>query len=658
MPAFRVPECLALVVRKRRLGQLRALRARAANGPFLHARRATLCCVTPEDYLDGRLAELEAGALYRDPDDGRARDEALLAAASLGRPLMDASSNDYLGLAGRHVSRETLGSWTVATGSGASRLIHGSRAPHVELEAEVASWVQLPSALLFSSGYAANIGTISALGGPRTVVLSDELNHASIIDGCRLARAEVRVVPHLDLGAYERLLASIPADSARWVVTESYFSMDGDGPDLAVLRELCDRHGAGLVVDEAHALGVFGPHGGGRCAEAGITPDVLIGTFGKAVGVQGAFVAGSERLRRVLWNAARSFVFSTAPSPLISALSLFHVKQARTSEAARAALWQRCDQLRTTLAALGMSTPRTSFGPIVPVMINDNKRALAVTQRLLARGVLTQAIRPPTVPAGTARLRLTVTAQRSPDEIALLANEVAAAVDDKDPPIPAITKPRRPRRVVILGTGTGVGKTFVSAALARRLRARGLQVAAIKPVETGTTDPVGADANLLARATGRAPSHDALVFADPVTPRLAAERAGVEIDLRRLVRVVEEAERDPSLEFIIVEAAGGAFSPIATDASNVDLAVLLEPATWVLVAPDALGVLHDVSATMRAMVANGRPPDHLVLCAARPSDESSGTNASELTRLGYAPTAVVSTGDESGVEALLEALRW
>jgi len=349
------------------------------------------------------------------------------AAVARGVPFIDASSNDYLGLAAGGVSRET-GVQGFALGAGASRLIHGTRSAHLALEAALARWLRLPAALITTSGYAANVGLLSSLGRPGALIVSDRLNHASIIDGCRLGRAEVVVTPHLDLAAVEAALAAGTGAASRWVVVESCFSMDGDGPDLAALRAICDRHDAGLVVDEAHALGVFGREGAGRCAAAGVIPDVLVGTLGKAVGSQGAFIAGSPALRTVLWNDARSFVFSTASSPLLAEATLFHVQRVRAADAERATLLDRARALRQALVAQRVGVETWLGGPIIPVLVGDNERALSVVSELARDGVLAQAIRPPTVPAGTARVRLTVTAQWPPDAPLRVAAAVARAL--------------------------------------------------------------------------------------------------------------------------------------------------------------------------------------------------------------------------------------
>lgn len=217
------------------------------------------------------------------------------------------------------------------------------------------------------------------------------------------------VVPHRSLEAVERALSQA-RHAHKLVVTESYFSMDGDQADLLGLRALCDRYGASLAVDEAHALGVFGPQGGGLCRAAGVVPDALVGTLGKAIGVQGAFVAGSLVLKRWLWNRARSLVFSTASSPVLARLALEHVRRARGDEPGRARLLAASAALRARLTAAGLRVPPDSRGPIIPVLLGDNARALRVAAALQAEGFRAQAIRPPTVPPGTARLRLTVSA--------------------------------------------------------------------------------------------------------------------------------------------------------------------------------------------------------------------------------------------------------
>ncbi len=316
-------------------------------------------------------------------------------------------SNDYLGLASR------LGP-AAAAGGGASRLLGGDQGIHLRLERAAAELVGLPEALVFSSGYAANLGTLAALAGPGDLVVSDALNHASIIDGARLSRARVEVVPHLDVEAVARALAG-RGEARAFVVTESYFSMDADSPDLAALRRICDEHRAALLVDEAHALGVLGPDGRGVCAEAGVAPDVLVGTFGKAFGGAGAFVAGSPALVLWLWNRARSFVFSTAMSPVLAAAALQGLSLATAEPWRRQAVLETSARLRSGLASLGVRI--AGHGPILPWIVGEPAEAMRLAGKLRERGLDVRAVRPPTVPAGTARLRLSVTAAHEPGDL-------------------------------------------------------------------------------------------------------------------------------------------------------------------------------------------------------------------------------------------------
>ncbi len=334
---------------------------------------------------------------------------------------VDACSNDYLGVS---VSRATLGACSAEAGAGASRLIYGSRVEHLELESAAADWVDMPQALLFSSGYAANLGLVSALSTEDVLVVSDALNHASIIDGCRLGRGRVVVTPHLDLDATERALANRTEREAI-VVCESYFSMDGDSPDLAQLDTLTQAHRAALLVDEAHALGIFGEEGAGLCSLAGVRPTAIVGTLGKAVGAQGAFVAGSEILRNWLWNRARSLVYSTAPSPALTVLSHAQLQRVRADNAARTRLHLLSDSLRHELAQRGLESPAGNHGPIVPVLTGSAEAARRAEAALADQGIRARAIRPPTVPAGGDRVRLTVHANWPADLPATIAEVLA-----------------------------------------------------------------------------------------------------------------------------------------------------------------------------------------------------------------------------------------
>ena len=349
-----------------------------------------------------------------------------------GRPALLLCSNNYLGLADhprvRAAAAEAALCWGV--GAGAARLVSGTMTVHRELERQLAEFKGRQAALLFGSGYLANIGVIAALAGRDQVVFSDELNHASIIDGCRLSRAEVFVYRHRDV---EHLSWGLEraGDRAALIVTESVFSMDGDVAPLPGLVELARRHGVRLVVDEAHATGALGPGGRGAVAAAGLSGevDVLVGTLGKALGSYGAFAACENAMARHLTNTARTFIFSTAPPvPAIAgaatALALLQEQPALVD-----VLQAGAAQLRRALSLEGFEIGLGNT-QIVPLMIGDPSLTMRVCELALERGVFAQAIRPPTVPRGTSRLRLTVMATHSDEELRRAARVIGAAARD------------------------------------------------------------------------------------------------------------------------------------------------------------------------------------------------------------------------------------
>lgn len=325
-------------------------------------------------------------------------------------------SNDYLGYALEPWPKVPHDDHTHA-GAGASRLVSGEHPEHARAEQIIASWLDTESALLFSSGYAANVGTLSALAKSGDVIISDALNHASIIDGCRLSGATIVVTPHLDTDAVAHALEHAHHARRRWVVTESYFSMDGDVSDLRRLRSLCDKHDAALIVDEAHAVGTLGPAGRGISASLNVKPDILIGTLGKSIGLQGAFVAGPRTLRTWLWNRARSFVFSTGISPSLAHAISERVLRVARDDVARDRLEHIAGHLRTELSRIVGPALLPSIGPILPVVIGAPDVAVRISNRLRDKGILVQAIRPPTVPVGTSRLRITAHARLSDHEV-------------------------------------------------------------------------------------------------------------------------------------------------------------------------------------------------------------------------------------------------
>lgn len=348
-----------------------------------------------------------------------------------GRQVRNFSSNNYLGFA-NHPDIASAMSAAVAengVGAGASRLIVGNHRAHLALEAAVARFHGRPAARLFNSGYHANIGTIQALAGPGDVIYSDALNHASIIDGCRLARATVRVYPHADAEALASMLAD-DRPGTGLIVTDSVFSMDGDIAPLARLSELAAEFGLALMVDEAHATGVLGD-GRGASALCGVTPDVQMGTLSKALGSFGAYVACEEAVAEWLMNRARSFVFTTGLPPALAVASRVAVELAAGSigKGARASLQARTTQFARGLAELGLLAPGAGVTPIFPILIGGEAETMACCARLLELGIYAQGIRPPTVPRGTSRLRFSLMATHSEDDVAAALAGLKVLVD-------------------------------------------------------------------------------------------------------------------------------------------------------------------------------------------------------------------------------------
>ncbi len=332
-----------------------------------------------------------------------------------GEAVVSFASNDYLGLAAHPAvvaaAHAALDRW--GAGAGASRLVTGSRPVHDELEAALADYRRCPRAVLFPTGYAANLGVLAALAGPGTVVVSDERNHASIIDGCRLSRAEVAVYRHADAAHADSLLAAAAsAGRPALLVTDTVFSMDGDVAPLAALAAACRRHGALLVLDEAHA--VLGPDPGPEVVD-GLTV-VRVGTLSKALGSLGGYAASSAAVADVLVNRARPYIFTTALAPPAAAAALAALGVVRSAEGAALV-----DRLRRYVDLLAPGHP----SPIVPVVLGAEERALAASADLAAQGLWVPAIRPPTVAPGTSRLRVTVSAAHQEADVVRLAGALA-----------------------------------------------------------------------------------------------------------------------------------------------------------------------------------------------------------------------------------------
>jgi glycine C-acetyltransferase/8-amino-7-oxononanoate synthase len=360
--------------------------------------------------LEERLAELEADGLRRrlrmvESPQGP---KVLLD----GAPVLMLCSNNYLGLADhpnvRQAAANAARRW--GTSAAASRLISGTMPAHAQLESALAEFKGKPAALLFGSGYLANVGVIPALVGRDEVVFSDELNHASIIDGCRLARAETFVYRHADIEHLEWGLRKARGRAAL-IVTDGVFSMDGDTAPLRELVDLAQIHGCRLMVDEAHGTGCVGPEGRGSVAAAGLTGevDVVMGTLGKALGSYGAYVCGSAELRDYLINACRPVIFSTALPPSVLAAAEAALDLLRRWPRRVERLQSNAAVLRRALRAEGLEVDEAG-SHIVPLVVGEADRAMDLCERALAQGVFAQAIRPPTVPDGTSRLRMCVMA--------------------------------------------------------------------------------------------------------------------------------------------------------------------------------------------------------------------------------------------------------
>jgi 8-amino-7-oxononanoate synthase len=336
-----------------------------------------------------------------------------------GRGYVAFCSNDYLGLAAdpRLSAAANEGIARYGVGSGASHLILGHSTAHHELEVALAAFVRQPRALFFSTGYMANMGVVSALVGRGDAVFADRLNHASLNDAVLVSRASFKRYAHNDLDALERLLATTPA-RRRLVVTDAVFSMDGDIAPVAALLELCDRYDAYLFIDDAHGFGVLGEAGRGALAHFNIKSDRIIymATLGKAAGVAGAFVAGNETLIETLIQNARTYIYTTATPPLLAHTLLTSLQIIAQEEWRRERLRELIRQLRQGLAGSSWRL-LPSATPIQPLLVGGNDEALSLSVRLAEAGLLVPAIRPPTVPQGTARLRISLSADHQAEDV-------------------------------------------------------------------------------------------------------------------------------------------------------------------------------------------------------------------------------------------------
>ena len=380
--------------------------------------------------LAAELAALRAAGLYRAPRTVDSAQGPVI--ASGGREWLNFCSNDYLGLAADARIAQALATAAArrGCGSGAAHLVCGHSAEHAALEEELAAFTGRPRALLFSTGYLANLGVLAALAGRGDSVLEDRLNHASLLDGGRLSGARLSRYAHADAEALEAKLAV--AGGERIVVTDGVFSMDGDVAPLPALADACRRHAAWLVVDDAHGFGALGPQGRGSLALHGLDAEavpVVIGTLGKAFGTSGALVAGSAELIEYLIQKARPYIYTTASSPALAAATRASLRIVQAEDWRRERLTALIARFRAGAAQLGFGArllPSTT--PIQPIVIGAAEDALAAAQRLADRGIWVTAIRPPTVPAGSARLRVTLSAAHTDAQLDRLLDALAAAL--------------------------------------------------------------------------------------------------------------------------------------------------------------------------------------------------------------------------------------
>ena len=370
-----------------------------------------------ENYFYKKLQQIKAEGLHRQMKYLLSPQGAHVSIA--GEDILMLSSNSYLGLCfderlrnAAHTALEQYG-----TGSGGSRLTTGSYDIHKKLEEEIAAFKGAEAALVFGTGYMANVGILSAVASKSWVIFSDRLNHASIIDGCRLSGAEIAVYAHCDPADLERKINQYPGRPGL-IVTDGLFSVDGDIAPLPALVEITRKHKLLLMVDDAHATGVLGKNGGGTAEHFGLDGgiDIAMGTMSKALASEGGFVAGSHSMIDYLVNTARSFIFSTAPAPATIAVSLAALDIVRKEPAARDTLREHSLWFRTELCTMGFDVAAYPT-PIISIVLGRPDLAVDFSKRLMGKKVFVSAIRPPTVPAGTSRLRINIMATHTKDEL-------------------------------------------------------------------------------------------------------------------------------------------------------------------------------------------------------------------------------------------------
>ncbi|MFT4516030.1 MAG: 8-amino-7-oxononanoate synthase [Planctomycetota bacterium] len=527
---------------------------------------------------------------------------------------VDFGSNDYLGLARDSSIADAMVAAVREFGAGgrSARLLKGGSPLHEQCEQAAATWLGSEAALLFPSGYQANIGLVGALVGRGDAVISDRDNHASLIDAARLSRARILVHDHLDLAGLERALRAASSTRRRLVLTEGVFSMTGDAAPLLAIDALCREYDAWLVIDEAHSVGLLGPSGAGAWAREvhaaggadGHRLCARVVTGGKALGVAGAFVVGSSTLREQLIHKARSFLFTTASPPALAGGLLAAVECCRLADRERAAVFANAARLA---AALDLPVPAAA---IVPVPVGDAALAVQVASELQREGFYAPAVRPPTVAPGASRLRVVCHANQSTADVDRLAGLVASKL--RQQPAKAAVVARRAPVTCVVGTDTGVGKTVVSALLLRAAMANG-PARYWKPVQTGSDDDTQSVTELAAaEACHLLPN--AVNFELPASPHAAAAAEGASVQLEDLHAALQKHRAAHADSRLLVEFAGGLLVPFALEppATQADWLASMG-AQVVLVARSGLGTLNHTLLTVEAMRARQLQPDALFL---------------------------------------------
>ena len=495
-------------------------------------------------------------------------------------------------------------------GSRASRALGGDSPLHKEAEELAADWLEAPRALLFPSGWQACAGVLGALVGRGDVIFCDRMLHASLIDGARLTRARRVITPHLDLAALENALRQSMGARRRLIATEGVFSMDGTAPNLVRLSELAVEYDAWLLIDEAHSAGVLGPRGrgawGAACEEGALDANLVsrIVTGGKALGCAGAFVLGSSELRSLMLTKARSFLFTTAPSPAVTGALCGAIERIQELDQERV-------QLRTHARHLAQELDLpTPAGAIVPVPIGSSERALDLTLKLRAQGIQVRAVRPPTVPNGESRIRIVLHSSQTTAQIDQLV-EALRNLDWTQNSIPQ-ERTSASRALWVVGTDTDVGKTVASAGLLHALRTLG-RCGYCKPVQTGSEDPLSSDTNEIRRLVpDLLTCTPSIELPLPASPHEAAAAVGVQIDVPQLNSWLDEQLRRQTSGVLVVEPAGGLHVPLTPEVLTSDWCAQRSEAL-VLVARSGLGTLNHTLLTLEALITRNLHPRALIL---------------------------------------------